>query len=131
MNTNKLAEKTRFDLKALQSQIAEAALEIQKNIGTGLTTSDYNRALAREFKIRNIDYEHDKTVSLPYKGEVAGEYMVDFIIDNRIVLVLISAEEIEVAELAKNRSILKALDYKVGMMINFANEKVEIKSVYR
>ena len=131
MNSNKLTEKTRLDLKNLQSQVAEAALEIQKNIGLGLTASDYRRALAREFKIRNIDYERDKTVTLPYKGEIAGEYMVDFTVDDRIILAVISSDEIEVSELAKQRSFLKALNYKVGMMINFANEKVEIKSVYR
>jgi GxxExxY protein len=131
MNNNKLTEKMRLDLKNLQSQVAEAALEIQKNIGLGLTASDYCRALARELKIRNIDYEREKMVTLPYKGEIAGEYMVDFAVDNRIILAVISSDEIEVSELAKQRSFLKALNYKVGMVINFANEKVEIKSVYR
>jgi GxxExxY protein len=131
MKGNKLADKTRVDLKYLQSQIAEAALEIQKNFGLGFSTSDYCRALAHELKIRNIGFEQDKQIPISYKGEVAGKYRVDFIVDKKIMLTIITADEIGVAHLAKQRNFLKTLGFKLGMMINFADEKVEIKSVYR
>jgi GxxExxY protein len=131
MKGNKLAEKARLDLKNLQSQVAEAALEVQKNIGLGFSAADYCRALAHEFKIRNVGYEHDKTVSLPYKGEIAGKYKIDFVVDKRIIVTVMSDEEIQSAQLAKQRSLIKTLDFELGMTINFADEKVEIKSVYR
>jgi len=131
MKGNKLAEQTRLDLKYLQSQIAEAALEIQKNFGLGFSTSDYCRALARELKIREIGFERDKVIPISYKGEVAGKYRVDFIVDKKIMLTIITDDEIGGAHLAKQRNFLKTLGFKLGMMINFADEKVEIKSVYR
>ncbi|MCP4583515.1 MAG: GxxExxY protein [candidate division Zixibacteria bacterium] len=131
MTENELAEMTDQDVKDLQNQVTEAALEIQKNIGLGFSTTDYCRAFAYELKLRKIPYETDKKVELSYKGEIAGRYQLDFLVNKQMIITVLSAEEIASSDQSKQRNFLKALNLKIGMVINFANEKVEIKAVYR
>jgi len=131
MNENELAKKAVLSLMDLQNQVTEAALEIQKNIGLGFSIDDYCRAFAYELKLRDVPFESHKDVELPYKGKIAGNYQLDFLVDNQMILTVLSAEEISNSDKSKQRSFLKALNLKIGMVINFANEKVEIKAVYR
>jgi len=131
MKENEIAKRAVLNLMDLQNQVTEAALEIQKNIGLGFSIDDYCRAFAYELKLRDIPFEIHKDVELPYKGEIAGNYQLDFLVDNQMILTVLSAEEISNSDQSKQRSFLKALKLNIGMVINFANEKVEIKAVYR
>ena len=131
MDKNELTQKNNFNLMGLQNQVMEAALEVQKNIGPGFSSKDYCRALAYELKLRGIPYESEKSVNLPYKGNIAGQYQLDFVVDGRMIVTILSAEEISDSDQSKLRSFLKALNLQSGIVVNFASEKVEIKAVHR
>ena len=131
MIKNELAKKTNLTLQDLQNQVTDAALEIQKNIGLGFSTNDYCRAFAYELKLRRIPFESHKEVELPYKGEVAGKYQLDFVVDSQVILTVLSSEEISSSDLSKLRHFLRSMNLKLGIMINFASDRVEIKAVHR
>jgi len=131
MNKNELAKERDNDLKKLQNQVTEAALEVQKNIGPGFSPQDYCRALAHEFTLRKIPFKSKIDVDLSYKGNIAGKYQLDFIIDQKMLLSVLTAEEISDTDRSKQRNFLKTLTLNLGMVVNFANERVEIKAVYR
>lgn len=130
MDSNELTRKTGLNLRNLQNQVTEAALEVQKNIGPGFLPKDYCQALAYEFQLRSIPFEREKNVKLPYKGNVAGQYKLDFVVKKKMILTVLSEDEISDSDRSKMRNFLKALDLGLGMVINFSREKVEIKAVY-
>jgi len=131
MNKNELAKEQDNNLKKLQNQVTEAALEVQKNIGPGFSPQDYCRALAHEFTLRKIPFESKIDVDLPYKGNIAGKYQLDFIIDQRMILSVLTAEEISDTDRSRQKNFLRALTLDLGMVVNFADERVEMKAVYR
>jgi len=130
MNRNELAKNIGKTLKELQNQITEAALEVEKNIGPGFSPPDYCRALACEFALREIPYQSNIEVDLPYKGNVAGKYRLDFVIDEKVILSVMASDGISESEQSRQRSFLRALGLSLGIVVNFADERVEIKAVH-
>ncbi len=130
MGNNRLEKATSRGLKSLQNQVTEAALEVQKNIGPGFSPHDYCQALAYEFQLRDIPFEREKNVKLSYKGNVAGHYKLDFVVRERMILTILSVDEISDSDKSKMRNFLRALNIKLGMMLNFSRGKVEINAVY-
>jgi GxxExxY protein len=118
-------------LKELQDQILGAALEVHKNMGLGFQKSAYSQALAVELDLRKIDYERKKSIKLSYKGSVAGEYTLEFVVSGKIIAMVKADEPISDADESKMRSFLKATKLPLGMILDFGKETLEIKNVTR
>jgi GxxExxY protein len=118
-------------LMELQEQILEAALEVHKNMGLGFQESAYSQALAVELDLRKVDYERKKNIKLSYKGSVAGEYNLEFVVNGKIIVVVKAGEPINDADESKMVSFLKATKLPLGMILDFGKETLEIKNVTR
>ena len=118
-------------LKELQDQILEAALEVHKNMGLGFQETAYSQALAVELDLRKVDYERKKNIKLSYKGNVAGEYNLEFVVNGRIIVMVKAGEPIKDADESKMRSFLKATKLPLGMILDFGKETLEVKNVMR
>ncbi len=131
MKDGKLATKIRDSFPELKTQVVDAALEVHKNIGLGFGRQEYSRALAHELGLRDIPFERKKRVKLSYKGSVAGEYNLDFVIQNSLVVMISTGEHLTGADEAKLKSILKAIRLEYGLIINFSKDILEIDTVKR
>jgi GxxExxY protein len=118
-------------LKELHNLVVAAALEVHKNMGLGFEAEAYSKALAVEFDLRNIPYESQREVTLKYKGSVAGTYILQFVVDNRLVVVLKAESHIEELDEAKIRTYLKVSRLPVGIILDFGSSELEVQSVYR
>lgn len=129
MKDGELAVKTETAINDLQTQVVDSALEVHKNMGLGFGRKEYSRALAHEFGLRDIPFESHKNIKLSYKGSVAGEYNLDFVVGNSLV-VLISTDDhlVDVVE-SKLRSILKSIRLRKGLILNFSKDILEIKTI--
>ena len=117
--------------KELQNQILEAALEVHKNMGLGFQEMAYSQALAYEFDLRNIEYERKKNIKVSYKGSVAGEYIVEFVVKDNIIVMIKANEPITEVDESRMKSFLKATKLNLGMIIGFSKKVLEIKSISR
>ena len=129
MQDSKLAIKARLSSPDLKNQVIDAALEVHKNIGLGFGRQEYGRALAHEFGLREIPFERKKKAKLSYKGSVAGEYNLDFVVDDSLIIMISTDELLSQAEESKLKSILRAVKLKTGLIINFSKDILEIKTV--
>jgi len=118
-------------LKELQNLVVASALEVHKNMGLGFEEEAYSKALAVEFDLRGVPYESQREVTLNYKGSVAGTYRLQFVVDNRIVVVLKADSEIGEMDEAKVRTYLKVSKLPVGIILDFGRSDLEIHSVHR
>jgi GxxExxY protein len=59
---------TKKYLDELTYRVIGCAIEVHKQIGPGLIESVYEKCLAREFELRNIQYQKQLWVPLQYKG---------------------------------------------------------------
>jgi GxxExxY protein len=131
MKEQKLATKPTAGERELQSRLTDAALEVHKNMGLGFGQEEYSRALSHELSLRNIDFETKKYVKLSYKGSVAGEYVLDFVVQDVIAVAVLSGNHLTDMDDAKLKSILKATKMNMGLIINFSKDILEIRTVER
>jgi GxxExxY protein len=115
--------------KELSYVIIEACMEVHKVLGPGYTEKIYEEALIREFKKRNLAFERQKLIEIPYKGEKIGEYRLDIVVDSKIILELKAVSDINSTFEAQLFSYLKATGFKLGILLNFGKKKLEFKRI--
>ncbi len=114
-----------FPLKEVTERIISCALEVHSTLGPGLLESVYEEALAHEFTLRGIECEKQKEIRMKYKGKEIGKHRIDFLVENKVVLELKAVETINKIYEAQILTYLRAMDKKVGLLINFNVERLK------
>ncbi len=109
----------RYPFKDITEKIISCAIEVHSILGPGLLENLYEEALAYEFKLRKISFEKQKAINVLYKGKDIGVHRVDFLVENEIVLELKAIEAINKIHIAQVLTYLKAMNKKIGLLINF------------
>jgi len=118
-----------FIYKELSYRIMDAVFEVHNILGPGYPEEKYEKALCKEFRDRKINYEKQKVTKVIYKDEDLGDFKMDLVVENKIILELKAVSElIELFE-AQIHSYLKATGLKLGILINFGKKKVEYKRI--
>lgn len=94
-------------------------MEVHSILGPGLLASIYEHASAEEFRLRNIPFQRQHPINLKYKGVEIGDHRVDFLVNGKIVVELKAVSELNNIFFAQLMTYLKALDLKVGLLMNF------------
>jgi len=110
--------------KELSFKIIEACFEVHNILGPGYSEKIYEEAVSKELRNRGIGYERQKLVEIYYKGEKIGEYRLDLVLENRIILELKAVSELSNIFEAQLLSYLKAAGMKLGILVNFGSKKV-------
>ena len=115
--------------KELSYAIIEACMEVHTILGPGFTEKLYEEAVIREIAKRSIAFERQKLIEVFYKGDKIGEYRLDIVVDNKIILELKAVAELNSTFEAQLFSYLKATNLKLGILINFGKKKLEFKRI--
>jgi len=116
-----------IDIGAVIKQINHAAMEVSKELGSGFNETVYQNALMLELKKEKLDARSNVPIKVRYKGVPVGEYTAHILVEEKIILDLTMVDELEKIHEIQIINCLKASGYKIGLLINFANEKVEIR----
>jgi GxxExxY protein len=118
--------KAEYPLSDVTARIIAAATEVHRTLGPGFQEVIYQRALARELPVQQLEFSREVWMDVHYKGEWVGSKRVDFVIDE--VMVEIKAKALlEEVDFVQTLSYLKASGYKVGLLINFGAAKLQVK----
>lgn len=119
MNKEIFEDNKEYPLKDITEKIISSCIEVHSNLGPGLLESIYEEALVYEFDIRKIKYERQKDINLKYKGKDVGKHRIDFLVENEVVLEIKAVKAFNKIFEAQVITYLKALNKKVGLLINF------------
>lgn len=109
-------------------KIIGACLEVHRKLGCGYLEPVYQEALQYEFMDRNIPYEREKVLSIKYKSRTLSQnYKADFICYGKIIVELKALPKITSIEEAQVLNYLKITGYRLGLIVNFGKESLEIK----
>jgi len=111
--------KTEKELNKITKKIIGCAIEIHRELGPGLLESIYESALCIEFDSIGLAYERQKSLSVIYKNKPIGNFRVDLVVDDSVVLKLKSVERYDPIFEAQLLSYMKLGKYKLGLLINF------------
>jgi len=129
--TNRTAHvDARYWLSELTSRIIAAAHEVHRTLGPGFEEVIYQRALAKEFPTRGLEFTREVSIDVMYKEQKVGIKRVDFVVgdDEGEVLVEIKARaKLDEVDFVQTLSYLKASGHRVGLLINFGSKQLEVK----
>ena len=109
-------------------KIIGAAMAVHRELGCGFLEAVYQEALEIEFKQQNIPYLREAPISIYYKGvELQKLYVADFICYNNIIVELKALDSIEGIHEAQVINYLKATGFKLGLLINFGECRLNYK----
>jgi GxxExxY protein len=117
--------------KDLSYKIMDIVFEVHNTLGPGFTENIYEETLAKEFNRRRMNFKRQKTIVVYYKNEKVGEYKLDMVVEEKIILELKAVSELNELFESQLISYLKASSMKLGIIINFGSKKVSYKRVAR
>jgi GxxExxY protein len=105
--------------KELAYTIVGAAMEVHRILGPGFLEAVYQAALAHELTLRGIQFEQFKHLPVTYKGVLVGEYIVDFVIEGKIILEIKAVSALNSAHEAQAINYLTATGFRLALLLNF------------
>jgi len=116
-----------MDINEITFAINGAVFEVNKVLGPGFLEKVYEKALLTELKKRGLKAKNQVPISVLYKEEIVGEYFVDLLVEDKVIVELKTVERLNKVHEAQLLNYLKATRIKIGLIINFYNPKAEIK----
>ena len=105
-------------------------MKVHRTLGPGFLEAVYQEALEKEFIASEIPYKREQKLKLTYNNQPLKKYYrADFICYDKIVLELKTVNYLNKIMINILYNHLKAIDYKLGILINFSKPSLEYKRV--
>ncbi len=114
----------------LTHKIIGAAMEVHKHLGNGFQEVVYQRALAIEMQMQNINFVREQEMQLQYKGYDIGTRRVDFFVVEKIMVEIKAIINLEDVHLAQAMNYVEAYNLEIGLLINFGSKSLQFKRVH-
>jgi GxxExxY protein len=121
----------RARLDALSKQIIGCALTVIRVLGTGFLEKVYENALVHELRKAGLMVAQQHRMAVRYDDVVVGDYTVDLLVENRVLVELKVAKAIDDIHRAQCLNYLKATDLHLCLLLNFGRLRLEIKRMVR
>lgn len=105
----------------------QACFEVSKELGTGFLESVYEKALLVSLRQKGLQAGNQVPLEVKFRGETVGEFFVDVLVENKVLLELKTANNLTNEHYAQTINYLKATGIEVGLLINFGNPKLEYR----
>jgi GxxExxY protein len=116
-----------MEYEELTKRIIAAAYRVYNKMGFGFLESVYEKCLLIELRKDGLRAESQRPVIVKYENEVVGEFKPDILVEDTIILELKSTRQITQAHEVQLVNYLVATDKPVGLILNFGEQKVEVK----
>ena len=107
------------NLNEITERIIGCAIEVHRHLGPGLLESAYEEALCIELDLQGLGFQRQLALPALYKGIQVGEYRLDLLVDDQIIVELKSVEQHNPVFEAQLLTYLRISNKKVGLLINF------------
>lgn len=114
----------------LTYKIIGCAMEVHKHLGNGFQEVVYQRALAIEMELQNINFVREQEMPLQYKGFDVGTRRVDFFVEDKIMVEIKAIINLEDVHLAQAMNYVEAYNLEIGLLINFGAKSLQHKRVH-
>jgi GxxExxY protein len=112
-------ETSDLELNEITEKIIGCAIEVHRHLGPGLLEHAYEEALCIEFQLQGLDYQRQVAAPLTYKGRAIGEYRIDLLVEDAVVVEIKSVERYDPVFEAQVLTYLRMTGKRVGLLMNF------------
>ena len=107
------------DLNRLTARIIGCAIEVHKTLVPGLLESIYESAMCIEFDEAKVEYSRQTSIPAYYKGHLLGQYRVDLVVADLVLVEIKSVERPAPVFEAQLQTYMRIMQKRVGLLINF------------
>jgi len=115
----------------ITEKIIGCAYTVANELGHGFLEKVYENALTHEIRKTGLTIEQQRPIPVMYDGIVVGDYTVDLLVANEVLVELKTVKNIDDIHLAQCLNYLKATDCKICLLINIGNPRVEIRRIIK
>lgn len=123
------ADNLQSEIDELTEQIIAAAFKVSNKLGCGFLEKVYENALVIELSKMSFKISQQHPIAVHYDNVNVGDFYADIIVNDLIILELKSIKQITDVHRAQCLNYLKATQFKICLLINFGNPKIEIKRI--
>ena len=106
-------------INGVTERIIGSAIEVHRILGPGLLESIYDAALCIELDERAIKYARQVRIPALYKGRSLGHYLVDFIVEDLVVVEIKSVANLLPVYEAQLLTYMRLAAKRLGLLMNF------------
>lgn len=115
----------------LTERIIGCAYRVHNRLGFGFLESVYENCMMIELAKQGLAVKRQCPISVYYDDVVVGEFVADIIVEDTIILELKSLRQIAPAHEIQLVNYLTATQRDLGLLLNFAERRVEVKRKVR
>ncbi|MDO8743381.1 MAG: GxxExxY protein [Candidatus Azambacteria bacterium] len=113
----------------LSYQLIGILFEIFRQLGGSFQEKYYQRAIALELKKCGLEFKEQLSLPLFYKEEKIGNYYLDFLIENKIILEIKKDKKFSKKDIEQIVAYLKTSNLKLGILANFTKDGLKFKRI--
>jgi len=120
-----------FPLQDETEKIIGLAIDVHKILGPGFLEIVYKDALEYELNVNDYLFVREQEYKVPYKQIILKhKFYADFVVFNKVIVEIKARQGvISDDDMAQTINYLKVSGCKVGLILNFAASKLQIKRV--
>lgn len=111
-------------------RIVGAAMDVHKELHSGLLEPVYNEALCVELARHNIEFQSEQELPVYYKGEQLQKHYRMDIVCGDIILELKAVSELLAEHRAQLFNYLRLTKKPIGLLINFGESSLHVERYY-
>lgn len=113
----------------LSYKVVGILFDVWREIGYSHKEKYIQGAIESALKKGNIPFERELKADLKFKDDKIGEYFLDFLIDNKIVLEIKKRDYFSKADIDQIFSYLQITGLKLGIISHFTRTGVKFKRI--
>lgn len=114
----------------LTKRIIGCAMQVHRTLKSGFQELIYQRALAIEFNLANLQFEREQEMEIYYRDKCIGSRRVDFFVESSVMVEIKAVGKLEDVHLAQAMNYLECYKLKIGLLLNFGAQSLEFKRVH-
>lgn len=115
----------------ITQKVIGCAYRVFNKMGFGFLESVYETCLIIELEKAGVRVESQKPITVRYDGEVVGEFFADLLVEDVVIVELKSVRRLAEKHEVQLVNYLVATGIDVGLLLNFGEDKVEVKRKVR
>lgn len=117
----------KLEYERLTYKIRGSIFEVYNVLGPGFKETVYHNSLQEEFDRKKLKYMEKKRLKVIYKNKQVGIYGPDFIVEDKVIVEIKAVDVVPKIFEKQLYSYLKATKYKIGILVNFGGDRLDIR----
>ncbi len=110
-------------------KVIGSCMEVHKTLGPGLTVDFYKKAMEIELGEKGLVFDIDRPYDVKFKDISLGENVIDFVIQDKVIIEIKSQDELKDSEIQYTLRNLGYAGANIGVLVNFGGTKIQYRRI--